>query len=57
MSVHNWFTIEIYDFAHSLCTFLACQLMVPSISRQRTRRIEDARGLGGWKKQDKLARQ
>ena len=39
MSVRNGFTIEIYSFTHSLCTFLARLLMVPS--QWRTWRIED----------------
>ena len=42
MSVRNGFTIEIYGFMHSLHTFLAyVPLVVPLISRWRTRRIEN----------------
>ena len=45
MSVHNGFTIEIYEFRHSLRTCLAHDahdvIAMEVTSRSRTRRIED----------------
>ena len=42
MSVHNGFTIEIYTYIVYI-PFSHVPLMVPSISRRRTQRIEDSR--------------
>ena len=43
MSVHNGFTIEIYGFTHSLCTFLAHATHDAIVMEIEVENLEDRR--------------